>query len=138
MGAPWPYIEVLTLEEAMNDLAFISMGQFNASLSAQSGGPIRLTLPWKYGFKSLKSITRITVVDGSEERPVNWWQRIAPAEYGFYANVNPAFRHPRWSQASEAALTSAVAGAPRIPTQIYNGYGDEVAHMYGTTREFFF
>jgi sulfoxide reductase catalytic subunit YedY len=138
-AAAWPYVEALTLEEAWNDLAFLALGQYNGTLPPQSGAPIRLVLPWKYGFKSIKSITRITLVAGdAAARPVNWWQTIAPSEYGFYANVNPAFRHPRWSQASESALVAASAGQPRVATEIFNGYGDEVAHMYGTTREFFY
>jgi sulfoxide reductase catalytic subunit YedY len=139
LGASWPYIEALTIEEAWNDLTFLALGQYNATLPPQSGAPLRLVLPWKYGFKSIKSITRITLLAGSDAtRPVNWWQTIAPAEYGFYANVNPAFRHPRWSQASESALVAAAAGQPRVPTEIFNGYGDEVTHMYGTTREYFY
>ena len=138
LGAPWPYVEALTIDEAWNDLAFLALGQYNATLPPQSGAPLRLVLPWKYGFKSAKSIVRITLVDGAEPRPVNWWQRIAPREYGFYANVNPAFPHPRWSQAVEQQLVDAAVGQTRASTVIYNGYADEVAHLYGTTREFFY
>ena len=141
-SAPWPYFEAVTFAEAMNDLSFIAMGQFNATLKPQSGAPLRLLLPWKYGFKSIKSITRIRVLNatmGGGARPINWWQQIAPSEYGFYANVNPAFRHPRWSQATESALADAYAGQPRVPTLIYNGYGDEVGHMYDASkREYFY
>jgi len=141
-AAPWPYYEAITFDEAMNDLTFIALGQFNATLKPQSGAPLRLLLPWKYGFKSVKSITRIRVLNataGGGARPINWWQRIAPSEYGFWANVNPAFRHPRWSQATESALADAYAGQPRVPTTLYNGYGGEVGHMYDASkREFFY
>ena len=91
---PWPYIEGVTMQEAANDLAFISIGMYGKSLPPQDGGPIRLTLPWKYGFKSAKALARITFTD---KRPATFWEAIAPDEYGFWANVNPAVPHPRWS-----------------------------------------
>jgi len=120
---PWPYIEGLAIDEAANDLAFISTGLYGKPLPPQNGGPIRLTLPWKYGFKSAKALGKITFTD---KRPVNFWQAIAPSEYGFWANVNPAVAHPRWSQAQERLLGS----DETVPTQIYNGYGKWVADLY--------
>ncbi len=120
---PWPYIEGVTMEEAANDLAFISTGMYGKPLPPQDGGPIRLTLPWKYGFKSAKALAKVTFTD---KRPINFWQAIAPSEYGFWANVNPAVSHPRWSQASERLLGS----DEKVPTVIYNGYGDFVASLY--------
>jgi methionine sulfoxide reductase catalytic subunit len=120
---PWPYIEGLTIEEAGNDLAFISTGLYGKPLPPQNGGPIRLTLPWKYGFKSAKAIGKISF---TEKRPVNFWQAIQPSEYGFWANVNPDVAHPRWSQARERVLGS----NEMVPTQIYNGYGEFVASLY--------
>jgi len=120
---PWPYIEGLAIDEAANDLAFISTGLYGKPLPPQNGGPIRLTLPWKYGFKSAKALGKISFTD---KRPVNFWQAIQPAEYGFWANVNPAVSHPRWSQARERLLGS----NEMVPTQIYNGYGEFVASLY--------
>jgi len=120
---PWPYIEGVTMQEAANDLAFISTGMYGKPLPPQDGGPIRLTLPWKYGFKSAKALAKVTFTD---KRPVNFWQAIAPDEYGFWANVNPAVAHPRWSQARERLLGS----DEMVPTVIYNGYGDFVASLY--------
>jgi sulfoxide reductase catalytic subunit YedY len=120
---PWPYIEGVTMEEAANELAFISTGMYGKPLPPQDGGPIRLTLPWKYGFKSAKALAKVTFTD---KRPVNFWQAIAPSEYGFWANVNPAVPHPRWSQATERLLGS----DEKVPTVIYNGYGDFVASLY--------
>jgi methionine sulfoxide reductase catalytic subunit len=120
---PWPYIEGLAIDEAANDLAFVSTGLFGKPLSKQNGGPIRLTVPWKYGFKSAKALAKISFTD---KQPVNFWQAIAPTEYGFWANVNPAVPHPRWSQAQERLIgTSEI-----VPTVIYNGYGDFVASLY--------
>ena len=98
---PWPYIEALTIDEAANDLAFISTGLYGKPLPPQNGGPIRLTVPWKYGFKSAKSVVKVSFV---EKRPVTFWEAIGPSEYGFWANVNPAVPHPRWSQATEKLL----------------------------------
>jgi sulfoxide reductase catalytic subunit YedY len=124
---PWPYIEGLTMDEAANDVAFISTGLYGKPLPPQSGGPIRLTLPWKYGFKSAKALSKISF---SEKRPVNFWQAIQPQEYGFWANVNPAVAHPRWSQAQERLLGS----NEMVPTQIYNGYGAFVAGLYSNLQ----
>jgi sulfoxide reductase catalytic subunit YedY len=120
---PWPYIEGVTMAEAANDLAFISTGMYGKPLPPQDGGPIRLTLPWKYGFKSAKALVKVSFTD---KRPLNFWQALAPDEYGFWANVNPAVSHPRWSQATERLL----GGDERVPTVIYNGYGDFVASLY--------
>jgi methionine sulfoxide reductase catalytic subunit len=120
---PWPYIEGLAIDEAANELAFVSSGLFGKPLPKQNGGPIRLTVPWKYGFKSAKAVAKISFTD---KQPVNFWQAIAPTEYGFWANVNPAVPHPRWSQAQERLIgTSEI-----VPTVIYNGYGDFVASLY--------
>ncbi len=120
---PWPYVEALAIDEAENDLAFLATGLYGKPLPPQNGGPIRLVVPWKYGFKSAKALVRITL---SEKRPAVFWQSIQPREYGFWANVNPAVAHPRWSQASERLLGS----NERVPTQIYNGYGAFVASLY--------
>lgn len=120
---PWPYIEGLAIDEAANELAFISTGLFGKPLPKQNGGPIRLTLPWKYGFKSAKALGKISFTD---KQPVNFWQAIAPTEYGFWANVNPAVPHPRWSQAQERLIGT----GEMVPTLIYNGYGDFVASLY--------
>ena len=127
---PWPYIEGLTMDEATNELAFLATGCYGAPLPKQMGAPIRLHLPWKYGFKSIKAIVKVTFTD---QRPVGLWQAIAGHEYGFWANVNPEVAHPRWSQASERVLGS---GGDRVPTRLFNGYGEFVAHLYtGMERE---
>ncbi len=120
---PWPYIEGVTIEEAANDLAFIVTGAYDKPVAKQHGAPLRLHLPWKYGFKSIKSIRRISFV---EERPVGLWEAIQPSEYGFWANVNPEVPHPRWSQAMERVLGTGDV----VPTQLFNGYGAEVAGLY--------
>ncbi|MEL6978931.1 MAG: protein-methionine-sulfoxide reductase catalytic subunit MsrP [Pseudomonadota bacterium] len=120
---PWPYIEGLTIAEAAHELTFMVVGAYGKILPKQFGAPIRLHLPWKYGFKSNKSITRITL---TEERPIGLWEAAQGAEYGFWANVNPAVDHPRWSQASERVIGT----LDRVPTVIYNGYGEEVASLY--------
>jgi sulfoxide reductase catalytic subunit YedY len=120
---PWPYMEGVTIAEAANDLAFISTGMYGKPLPPQNGGPIRLTLPWKYGFKSAKAPVKISF---AEKRPATFWEAIGPTEYGFWANVNPAIPHPRWSQASERLLGS----DERVPTQIFNGYAAQVAGLY--------
>ena len=120
---PWPYTEGVTVAEAENDLAFIVTGAYGRPMANQFGAPLRLHLPWKYGFKSVKSIVRVTL---AEERPVSFWEQLVPSEYGFWANVNPEVPHPRWSQASERVLGT----GERIPTLLYNGYGAEVAHLY--------
>ena len=120
---PWPYVEGLTMAEAGNDLAFLVTGAYGKPLGKSFGAPIRLAVPWKYGFKSIKSINKISFV---AERPKTFWEGLQAAEYGFWANVNPAVPHPRWSQASEEVLGT---GA-RQPTQIFNGYGAMVADLY--------
>ncbi|WGF86522.1 protein-methionine-sulfoxide reductase catalytic subunit MsrP [Marinivivus vitaminiproducens] len=120
---PWPYVEGLTMEEANNELAFIATGLYGDIIPKQNGAPLRLVVPWKYGFKSIKSIVKFTFTD---ERPVGLWQALQESEYGFWANVNPEVPHPRWSQATERPLGM----NDRIPTQLFNGYGDYVAHLY--------
>ena len=120
---PWPYIEGLTIEEATNEMAFLVTGAYGKPVPRQMGAPLRLATPWKYGFKSIKSIVRFTFTD---QRPVNFWQQIQGSEYGFWANVNPEVPHPRWSQASERLLST----GERVPTRMFNGYGEFVAHLY--------
>ena len=120
---PWPYEEGITIEEAKNELSFLATGIYGKQLPNQNGAPLRLVLPWKYGFKSIKSIVKISFLS---ERPVGMWEKIAPKEYGFWANVNPKISHPRWSQETEEQL--GVEG--RIPTIIYNGYGEQVSYLY--------
>ena len=127
-GIDYPYVEGLRLDEAMNSLSFLAMGLYGKTLPAQNGAPIRLVVPWKYGFKSIKSIVSIRLV---EEMPPTTWNLLAPNEYGFYANVNPEVDHPRWSQASERFIgEGGIFGAKRQPTLMFNGYGDEVASLY--------
>ena len=120
---PWPYIEGLTMAEATNELAFMATGVYGKPMPKQHGSPLRLAVPWKYGFKSIKSIVRITF---SEDRPKTFWGVIQSSEYGFWANVNPEVRHPRWSQATERVLGT----DERVPTLLYNGYGEFVAGLY--------
>jgi len=120
---PWPYVEALTMAEAANDLAFMVTGAYGKPVAKSMGAPIRLHVPWKYGFKSGKAIVKISFV---VERPVSFWEELAPSEYGFWANVNPEVPHPRWSQADEQVLGS----GERIPTQLFNGYGEFVASLY--------
>ncbi|WP_310619034.1 protein-methionine-sulfoxide reductase catalytic subunit MsrP [Flexibacterium corallicola] len=120
---PWPYTEGLTLAEATNDLAFIATGIYGKPLLKQFGAPLRLAIPWKYGFKSIKSIVRISF---TSEQPKTFWNDVAPGEYGFWANVNPDVPHPRWSQKTERLLGS----DERVPTRIFNGYGEQVAGLY--------
>jgi len=120
---PWPYQEGLRLDEAMHDLTILATGLYGKPLPAQDGAPIRLVVPWKYGFKSIKSIVKIELVD---TQPETLWETIAPNEYGFYANVNPDVPHPRWSQASERRIGE----GGRRPTLMFNGYADEVAGLY--------
>ncbi|MBI1794456.1 MAG: protein-methionine-sulfoxide reductase catalytic subunit MsrP [Chloroflexi bacterium] len=120
---PWPYEEGLRLDEAMNDLAILATGLYGESLPAQDGAPIRLVVPWKYGFKSIKSIVKIELVD---KMPGTFWNTIAPNEYGFYANVNPDVPHPRWSQTSERRIGELT----RRATLPFNGYGEQVAYLY--------
>lgn len=120
---PWPYVEGVTLAEATNELAFLVTGVYGKPLAKQYGAPLRLALPWKYGFKSIKSIVRFSFV---EERPVSFWEEVQASEYGFWANVNPEVSHPRWSQAREQLLPT----GEQVPTQLFNGYGEQVAHLY--------
>ena len=120
----WPYIEGLRLDEAMHPLALLAVGLYGEVLPAQNGAPIRLVVPWKYGFKGAKSIVKIRFV---ENQPINTWQRMARNEYGFYANVNPMVDHPRWSQARERRLPSFVANHR---TEMFNGYADQVQSLY--------
>ncbi len=119
----WPYIEGLTMEEANNDLAFMVTGAYGKPLPKVMGAPLRLAVPWKYGFKSVKSIVEISF---SDKQPDTTWAALAPEEYGFWANVNPEVPHPRWSQATEEVIGT----DDRRPTVIYNGYGAEVASLY--------
>jgi sulfoxide reductase catalytic subunit YedY len=125
---PWPYTEGVTMQEAANELAFVSVGMYGKTLPPQNGAPLRITLPWKYGFKSAKSVVKIEFTD---KRPTTFWEALADNEYGFWANVNPAVPHPRWSQASETLLGS----DERVPTQIWNGYGEYVAAMYADKQK---
>ena len=120
---PWPYVEGLTIEEATNELAFIATGLYGKPIPKQNGAPLRLAVPWKYGFKSTKGIVLFEFTD---QRPNSFWEDIQAREYGFWANVNPEVPHPRWSQASERVLGQ----DGRVPTQLYNGYGEYVAHLY--------
>lgn len=120
---PWPYLEGLTIEEAMNELTLLVVGIYGHILPPQHGAPIRLIVPWKYGFKSIKSIVSMEFTD---KKPRNFWNRLLPREYSFEANVNPDVPHPRWSQAMEWMIGS----RDRYPTKIYNGYGESVAHLY--------
>lgn len=120
---PWPYQEGLTIEEAMNPLTILATGLYGAMLPPQSGAPVRLVVPWKYGFKSIKAIVKIEL---TEMEPETLWRTIAPDEYGFYANVNPSVSHPRWSQASERRIGE----SGRRPTLMFNGYAEEVAALY--------
>jgi len=120
---PWPYVEGLTIEEATNELAFIAIGTYGHAAPKQHGAPLRLAVPWKYGFKSIKSLVRFTFTD---KRPVSFWEELQGTEYGFWANVNPEVPHPRWSQAEEEIIHT----GEKVPTQIYNGYAEQVAHLY--------
>lgn len=120
---PWPYLEGLTIAEARNELAFMATGLYGKPMPKQNGAPLRLAVPWKYGFKSIKSIVRFHFTD---KRPKSFWETLLAAEYGFWANVNPKVDHPRWSQATERVLGS----NKRVPTLMYNGYGEYVADLY--------
>ena len=120
---PWPYLEGLTLEEAVNPLSIIGTGAYGKPMPKQNGAPLRLIAPWKYGFKQIKSIVRFTFTD---KRPKSFWEQVQGNEYGFWANVNPEVPHPRWSQATERLL----GADKRVPTLLYNGYAEEVAHLY--------
>ncbi|HEX9647093.1 MAG TPA: protein-methionine-sulfoxide reductase catalytic subunit MsrP [Alphaproteobacteria bacterium] len=124
---PWPYTEGLTIPEATSELAFIATGLFGKPLEKQNGAPIRLVLPWKYGFKSIKSIVRVTFTD---QRPATFWNTINDKLYGFWANVNPDVPFPDWSQATEKLLGE----GREVPTRIFNGYGEQVAHLYDDVK----
>ena len=119
----WPYREGLRIDEAMHPLTMLVTGAYGQSLPPQNGAPLRLVVPWKYGFKSIKAITRIRLV---ERAPASSWSLAVPSEYGFYANVNPEVAHPRWSQRREVRL----GDTAKRPTLPFNGYADEVAHLY--------
>ena len=122
----WPYREGLRLDEALHPLAMMAVGLYGEVLPNQNGAPIRLVVPWKYGFKGIKSIVSVKFV---EKEPLNTWQQTRAEEYGFYANVNPEVDHPRWSQATERRIGGGFF-APRIDTVKFNGYGEYVAQMY--------
>jgi sulfoxide reductase catalytic subunit YedY len=127
-GINYPYVEGLRLDEAMNPLTLMSVGLYGKTLPPQNGAPIRLVVPWKYGFKSIKSIVSIKLV---KEQPKTTWYQLAPNEYGFYANVNPNHDHPRWSQASERRITTGgLFARNRIETLPFNGYAEQVANLY--------
>jgi sulfoxide reductase catalytic subunit YedY len=120
---PFPYVEGLRIDEAMHDLTILALGLYGEDLPPQNGGPLRLVVPWKYGFKCIKSIVNIELV---EERPRTFWATVAPREYGFYANVNPAYPHPRWSQATELRIGE----SKRRETLLFNGYAEQVGELY--------
>jgi sulfoxide reductase catalytic subunit YedY len=123
----WPYIEGLRLDEAMHPLAILAVGLYGETLPNQNGAPLRLVVPWKYGFKGIKSIVRISLV---EHEPPTAWNKQAPSEYGFYANVNPTVDHPRWSQATERRIGESGLFVKRRPTLMFNGYADQVGSLY--------
>ena len=122
----WPYTEGLRLDEAMHPLTLLAVGLYGKVLPKQNGAPIRLVVPWKYGFKSIKAITKIRLL---EKMPISTWMKANPKEYGFYANVNPKVDHPRWSQTTERRVGESLL-TPRLKTQMFNGYQEEVAHLY--------
>jgi sulfoxide reductase catalytic subunit YedY len=124
---PWPYTDGLAIDEAANELAFIATGLYGKPLPKQDGAPLRLVTPWKYGFKQVKSIVSIDFVT---KQPATFWESLASDEYGFWANINPQVAHPRWSQATEKPLGS----SERVPTQLYNGYGEQVAGLYANRK----
>lgn len=123
----WPYREGLRMDEAMHPLTLMTVGLYGKELPNQSGAPLRLIVPWKYGFKSIKSVVSIELTD---RQPETSWQQLAPSEYGFYSNVNPEVDHPRWSQRYERRLPSSLFRPNRVPTQMFNGYGEQVAGLY--------
>lgn len=131
----WPYVEGLRMDEAMHPLTILAVGMYGKRLFKQNGAPLRLVVPWKYGFKSIKAVVKIELV---QTAPLTSWNRAAPREYGFYANVNPDVAHPRWSQATERPLGSRFF-IPRRHTELFNGYADQVAHLYSgmNLRRFF-
>jgi len=122
----WPYKEGLRIDEAMHPITTVVTGLYGKSLPNQNGAPLRIFVPWKYGFKSAKAIVKIKLVN---KMPTSSWMRSSPREYGFYSNVNPSVSHPRWSQATERVIGKSIL-SPRIETEIFNGYGDEVANLY--------
>ncbi len=122
----WPYTEGLRIDEAMHPITTVVTGLYGKSLPNQNGAPLRIFVPWKYGFKSAKAIVKIKLV---KKMPVSSWTRSSPREYGFYSNVNPSVSHPRWSQATERVIGESIL-SPRIETEMFNGYGDEVANLY--------
>ncbi|MEI9985137.1 MAG: protein-methionine-sulfoxide reductase catalytic subunit MsrP [Aliidongia sp.] len=124
---PWPYVEGLTMAEATNELAFLVTGMYGKPVPKQDGAPIRLVTPWKYGFKSIKSIVKFSFV---ADQPKSYWQSLQDGEYGFWANVNPEVPHPRWSQATERVLGT----GERRPTQLFNGYAEQVAGLYADMK----
>lgn len=127
-GITWPYREGLRLDEAMHPLTLLALGVYGQSLPAANGAPVRLVVPWKYGFKGIKAIRRISLV---EAQPISTWNQLAPQEYGFYANVNPHVDHPRWSQAEERVIGShSLFGEERRATELFNGYQEQVASLY--------
>jgi sulfoxide reductase catalytic subunit YedY len=132
----WPYVEGLRLDEAMHPLTILAVGLYGETLPNQNGAPLRLVVPWKYGFKSIKSIVRIRLV---ESQPQTSWNKQAPREYGFYSNVNPNVDHPRWSQGTERRIGEGGLFAKRRPTLMFNGYADQVASLYSgmDLKEFF-
>lgn len=123
----WPYIEALRMDEAMQPLTLLTFGVYGETLPNQNGAPVRVVVPWKYGFKSGKSLVKIRFV---EKQPVTSWVKAAPQEYGFYANVNPNVPHPRWSQATERRIGEDGLFSPKRKTLMFNGYGDQVAGLY--------
>ena len=122
----WPYREGLRIDEAMHPLTIVVTGLYGKTLPNQNGAPLRIFVPWKYGFKSAKAIVKIKLV---KKMPTSSWMKASPREYGFYSNVNPSVNHPRWSQASERVVGGSLL-SPRVETQMFNGYGDEVANLY--------
>ncbi len=128
-GIDWPYTEGLRMDEAMHPLTLLTFGMYGEALPNQDGAPVRIVVPWKYGYKSAKSITTIRFVD---KEPPTTWNRLAPNEYGFYSNVNPEVDHPRWSQRSERVIGAPV-WKPRQATLMFNGYADQVAGLYKGT-----
>jgi sulfoxide reductase catalytic subunit YedY len=123
----WPYVEGLRIDEAMHPLSFMAVGLYGRVIPNQNGAPLRLVVPWKYGFKNIKSIVRIRF---TERQPLNSWQQSASNEYGFYANVNPEVAHPRWSQATERRIGSGSLLGGRAATLPFNGYAEQVASLY--------
>jgi methionine sulfoxide reductase catalytic subunit len=131
-GLDWPYVEGLRMDEAMHPLTFMAVGVYGHEGPNQNGAPLRVVIPWKYGFKGIKSIVRISF---TEDQPLNTWKQMQGNEYGFYANVNPNVDHPRWSQKTEKRITTSSAGFTELfasvqPTRMFNGYADQVAQLY--------